>query len=186
MVPFIVWFGGVINWLVVVGESIIAAPLWAMTHMNGEGEGIGHRSSHGYIFLLNVMVRPLLMVIGFFMAGGVIIAGGSFLNKIFSIGIANAQFNSMTGVMSVLGFMVLYCSLCVNLTHRAFNLILIVPDQVINWVGGHAASALGRDTNDEAHRAINVLSQHLLPRYPRYERSKNSPAKKLEGKRIKK
>lgn len=185
MVPFIVWFGGVINWLVVVGEAIIAAPLWAMTHMNGEGEGMGHRSGHGYIFLLNVMVRPFLMVIGFFLAGAGIIAGGSLLNKSFGIGMANAQFDSMTGIMSILGYMVLYCSLCVNLTHRAFNLILIVPDQVINWVGGHAASALGRDTNDEAHRAINVLSQHLVPRYPRYGGSKGNPAKNLGGPGIK-
>ncbi|VFR81248.1 IncI1 plasmid conjugative transfer integral membrane protein TraY [plant metagenome] len=185
MVPFVVWFGGVINWLVVVGEAIIAAPLWAMTHMNGEGDGMGHRSGHGYIFLLNVMVRPFLMVIGFFLAGAGIIAGGSFLNKTFGIGMANAQFDSMTGIMSMLGYLVLYCSLCVNLTHRSFNLILIVPDQVINWVGGHAASALGRDTNDEAHRAINVLSQHLMPRYPGHRGSKGNPAKNLEGPGIK-
>ncbi|ANY18535.1 membrane protein [Bordetella pseudohinzii] len=185
MVPFIVWFGGVINWLVVVGEAIIAAPLWAMTHMSGEGDGMGHRSGHGYIFLLNVMVRPFLMVIGFFLAGVCIIAGGSLLNKTFGIGLANAQFDSLTGIMSILGYMVLYCSLCINLTHRAFNLILIVPDQVINWVGGHAASAMGRDTNDEAHRAINVLSQHLVPRYPRYGGSKSSPAKNLGGPGIK-
>ncbi len=185
MVPFIVWFGGVINWLVVVGEAIIAAPLWAMTHMNGEGEGMGHRAGHGYIFLLNVMVRPFLMVIGFFLAGAGIIAGGSLLNKTFGVGLANAQFDSITGIMSVLGYMVLYCSLCVNLTHRAFNLILIVPDQVINWVGGHAASALGRDTNDEAHRAIMVLSQHLLPRYPRQGGSKGVPTKGLGGPGIK-
>ncbi|MFY2610820.1 DotA/TraY family protein [Achromobacter xylosoxidans] len=167
MVPFVVWFGGVINWLVVVGEAIVAAPLWAMTHMNGEGEGMGHRSGHGYIFLLNVMVRPFLMVVGFFLAGAGIVVGGTLLNHTFGIGLANAQFDSMTGVVSLVGFVILYCSLCMNLSHRCFNLILIVPDQVINWVGGHAAPGLGRDTNDEAHRAVMVLAQQLLPRYNR-------------------
>jgi conjugal transfer/type IV secretion protein DotA/TraY len=165
MIPFIIWFGAAINWLVVVGEAIIAAPLWAMSHMSGEGDGMGHRSSHGYIFLLNVMVRPLLMVIGFFMAGMVIIAGGSLLNKTFGIALVNAQFDSITGLVSFLGFTVLYCSLCMNLIHRSFNLIVIVPDQVINWVGGHASPHLGTAPNDEAHRAMGMLSgqfNHLL------------------------
>lgn len=165
MIPFVVWFGGVINWLVVVGEAIIAAPLWAMTHMISEGEGVGNRSGHGYIFLLNVMVRPLLMVVGFFLAGSATIVAGDFLNKIFGIAIANAQFDSMTGLISLVGLFVLYCSLCMNLVHRCFNLILIVPDQVINWVGGHAASALGRDTNDEAHRSMNVFANQIMPKY---------------------
>nr|WP_232484083.1 hypothetical protein [Burkholderia gladioli] len=28
MIPFITWFGAIINWLVIVGEAIVAAPLW--------------------------------------------------------------------------------------------------------------------------------------------------------------
>lgn len=163
MIPFVVWFGAAINWLVVVGEAIIAAPLWAMTHMSGEGDGLGHRSGHGYIFLLNVMVRPLLMVVGFFMAGVAVAVGGSLLNKTFGIAMANAQFDSMTGMVSALGFIILYCSLCMNLVHRCFNLIVIVPDQVINWVGGHASPHLGAAPNDDAHRAMGVLSAQLSP-----------------------
>lgn len=56
MVPFIIWFGGIISWLAVVGEGVIAAPLWGMVHLDGDGEGMGQRSTHGYIFLLNVLV----------------------------------------------------------------------------------------------------------------------------------
>ncbi|WP_175190012.1 MULTISPECIES: DotA/TraY family protein [Achromobacter] len=163
MIPFVVWFGAAINWLVVVGEAIIAAPLWAMTHMSGEGDGMGHRSGHGYIFLLNMMVRPLLMVVGFFMAGVAIAAGGNLLNKTFGIAMVNAQFDSMTGMVSALGFVILYCSLCMNLVHRCFNLIVIVPDQVINWVGGHASPHLGTSPNDDAHRAVGALSAQLSP-----------------------
>jgi conjugal transfer/type IV secretion protein DotA/TraY len=185
MIPFVVWFGGVINWLVVVGEAVIAAPLWAMTHMISEGEGVGNRSGHGYIFLLNVMVRPLLMVVGFFLAGSAIIVAGNFLNQIFGIAIANAQFDSMTGLVSMVGLFVLYCSLCMNLVHRCFNLILIVPDQVINWIGGHAASALGRDTNDEAHRSINVFANQIMPKYPLNNKNNKKSDTPLSGPGIK-
>ncbi|MEB0221342.1 DotA/TraY family protein [Pseudomonas sp. AB12(2023)] len=158
MVPFIIWFGAGVNWLVVVGEAIIAAPLWAITHLGGEGDGMGAKASHGYIFLLNVMVRPILMVIGFFLGGAGVIAGGTLLNQMFGIALANAQFDSVTGLVSVIFFLSIYLSMCLNLCHSSFNLILIVPDQVINWVGGHASGTMGRDDNDKTRGAVNVLA----------------------------
>ncbi len=54
-----------------------------------------------------------------------------------------------------------------NLVHSCFNLILIVPDQVINWVGGHASATPGRDDNERTRNAMNVLGaklEHYLPR----------------------
>jgi len=161
MVPFVIWFGAGVNWLVVVGEAIIGAPLWAITHLGGEGDGMGHKSGHGYIFLLNVMVRPILMVIGFFLGGAGVVAGGTLLNQMFGIALANAQFDSITGVVSIIFYLTIYCSMCLNLVHSCFNLIYIVPDQVINWVGGHASGTLGRDDNDKMKNALNVFGAKL-------------------------
>lgn len=160
-VPFIIWFAAAINWLVVVGEAIIAAPLWAMTHLAGEGDGLGNRTTHGYIFLLNVMFRPILMVIGFFLGGAAVIAGGTLLNNLFGIALANVQFDSLTGLVSTIFFISIYCSMCLNLIHSCFNLIFIVPDQVINWVGGHASASIGRDENDKVNQNIRALSMRL-------------------------
>ncbi|MET3132774.1 conjugal transfer/type IV secretion protein DotA/TraY [Oxalobacteraceae bacterium GrIS 1.11] len=161
LVPFIIWFGAIINWLVVVLEAIVAAPLWAMTHLDGEGEGMGARSAHGYIFLLNVIVRPFLMVIGFFGGGACLVVGGTFLNQIYGIAVANVQFDSVTGLISMLSFLYVYFSVSLTLIHSCFNLILIVPDQVINWVGGTASSSLGRDTSEAVRNYVNVLSQKM-------------------------
>lgn len=170
MVPFVIWFGAAINWLVVVGEAIIAAPLWAITHLGGEGDGLGQRTAHGYIFLLNVMVRPILMVAGFFLGGAAIIAGGTLLNQLFGIALANAQFDSMTGIVSIILYLAIYASMCLNLVHSCFNLIFIVPDQVINWVGGHAAASLGRDDNERMRNTMQMITtklEHMAPRSPR-------------------
>ena len=161
MVPFIVWFGAVINWLVVVGEAIIAAPLWAITHLGGEGDGMGQRSAHGWTFLFNVMARPFLMVLGFLLGGGGIIAGGTLLNQLFGIALANAQFDSVTGLFTVIFYLVIYVSMCLNLVHSCFNLIFIVPDQVINWIGGHASPTIGREDNDRLRNALNVFTNKL-------------------------
>ena len=161
LTPFIMWFGGIVNWMIVVGEAIIAAPLWALIHLGGEGDGFGHRTGHGYIFLLNCMVRPILMVIGFFLAGAAIIVGGRFLNEVYGLAIANVQFDSTTGIWSFIGFLFVYCGIFLTMVQTCFNLIFIVPDQVINWVGGHAAPRLGQDYDDKS-RAVYAGGVHKV------------------------
>ncbi|AGH77906.1 hypothetical protein XAC29_12265 [Xanthomonas axonopodis Xac29-1] len=157
MVPFVVWFGAAVNWLVVVGEGVIAAPLWAITHLGGEGDGLGHKTAHGYIFLLEMMVRPVLMVLGFFLGGVGVIAGGTLLNEGFDIALANAQFDSLTGIGSILAYCTIYFSMSLNLVHSCFNLIFLVPDKVINWVGGHSPAMIGTDHSDRTKAAVNTL-----------------------------
>jgi conjugal transfer/type IV secretion protein DotA/TraY len=151
MVPFVVWFGAVINWLVVVAEGIVAAPLWAIAHLGVDGEGLGQRSMHGYLFLLNMCIRPFLMVIGFFVGGGLLQVGGTFLTDGFSVAVANSQFDSVTGIFSVLGYFWLFIQLCLTLVHNCFNLIVLLPDQVIAWVGGYAAGQLGYNAEKISH-----------------------------------
>lgn len=154
MVPFIVWFGGVTSWFAVVGEALIASPLWGFTHLDGEGEGVGQRSTHGYIFLLNVLFRPAFMMVGFALGGAGVIVLGTLLNTMFGVAMANAQFDSTTGLVSIIGFIALYLSLCLSTIHGCFNLIHIVPDQVFAWIGGQMSSSLGRDTDDRSKQVF--------------------------------
>jgi len=161
LAPFVVWFGAIVNWLVVVLEAVVAAPLWAIAHLDGQGEGMGQRSTHGYLFLLNLIARPFLMVVGFFGGGACLVVGGTFLNQIFGVAVANVQMNSFTGLVSLLGFLYIYFCIGVTLIHRCFGLVFIVPDQVINWVGGAVSSHLGRDTNDSVNSSVNVLLNRL-------------------------
>lgn len=176
MVPFIIWFGAAVNWLVVVGEAVIAAPLWALTHLGGEGDGMGQKTSHGYIFLLDVMVRPILMVLGFFLGGAALIAGGTLLNQLFGVALANAQYDSFTGLLSIIFFLMIYCSMCLNLVHSCFNLIMIVPDQVINWVGGHSSSIIGREDNERMRSAMTSFGGKLDQLAPKSGKPKPGPA----------
>lgn len=154
MVPFIVWFGGVTSWFAVVGESLIASPLWGFTHLDGEGEGVGQKSTHGYIFLLNVLFRPAFMMVGFALGGAGVIVLGTLLNSMFGVAMANAQFDSTTGLVSIICFIAIYISLCLTLIHGCFNLIHIVPDQVFTWIGGQMSASLGRDTDDRSKQVF--------------------------------
>lgn len=152
MLPFIIWFGGIVSWYAVVGEAMVAAPLWAMTHLDGDGDGMGQRTTHGYIFLLNVMFRPVFMVIGFILAGTGIVVLGTLLNTMFGVAMQNAQYDSLTGLVSIIGFIVLYVGMCQTLVQGTFSLIHVVPDQVFSWIGGQISTRVGQDMHERSHQ----------------------------------
>ncbi|MDR6398037.1 DotA/TraY family protein [Herbaspirillum seropedicae] len=155
MVPFIVWFGGVMAWLCIVGEAVIASPLWAMTHLDGDGEGMGQRSTHGWVFVLNLMFRPTFMMFGFVLGGALLLIMGTLLNTMFGVSVENAQFNSVTGIVSIVGFVSIYVSLCLTLVHTSFNLIHQVPDQVFAWIGANLSSIkTGTDADDRSKQVF--------------------------------
>jgi len=96
-------------------------------------------------------------VIGFFLGGAGIVAGGTLLNEGFGVALANAQFDSLTGIGSILAYCTIYFSMCLNLVHSCFNLIFLVPDKVINWVGGVAPAMIGSDHSERTKTALNTM-----------------------------
>jgi len=115
---------------------------------------MGERTTHGYIFILNVMFRPVLMMIGFIAGSVIVIVGGTLLRPMFATAMENAQFDSWTGVISVLGFTGLFIGLSLTLVHTSFNLINVLPDQVFSWIGGNMANGFGKDVDDRSKQVF--------------------------------
>jgi conjugal transfer/type IV secretion protein DotA/TraY len=152
--PLIAWVGGMIAYTASFIEGLVAMPLHSMSHMHTDGEGMGQQTSHGYLFFLNTFARPPLMVIAFFIAGGLVIALGTVATMMFLPAMANVQGNSMTSVASIIGFIVIYFVLMNIIINGCFDLIHVIPDQVIGFVGsGSVNTSLGRD----AEGKINAL-----------------------------
>ena len=82
------------------------------------------------------------MEIGFVLAGAGIVVLGTLLNTMFGVAMQNAQYDSTTGLVSIIGYIVLYVGMCQTLCNSTFSLIHIVPDQVFSWVGGQMASRM--------------------------------------------
>lgn len=106
-IPFIFWMTGIGNWIVSVLIGCTAGPLWAATHL-GTSEDRGSRAAYGYIYLIDSMIRPPLMVFGFFFASVAIIAVGTILNSLFGAALVNVQVKSLTGIFSLAGFLLIY------------------------------------------------------------------------------
>ncbi|KJZ04017.1 hypothetical protein TW86_22480 [Halomonas sp. S2151] len=158
-IPFLIWYAAIINWVVFVAIGVVAAPLWAFAHLSGEeSEG---RTTHGYIFLLNAMLRPVLMVAAFIVAGGIVVMGGTLLNNMFGPALANVQADSITGFVSIIGFLGIYITASLTLIHTAFNLIFMIPDKVMEWIGGSPlATGEGKEReNEQALKALGVWAR---------------------------
>ncbi|MCI2713918.1 DotA/TraY family protein [Enterobacter hormaechei] len=149
-VPFIYWFVAMADWLVTLLTGIVASSLWAATHIN-IGQTNEDRSTYGYIFLIDVMIRPLLMVMGFIFASLAIVALGTALNYIFKTAMENVQADSTTGLWSMIGILFVYARMCTGMVAKVFALPARMPNYVISWIGNkHNDSILG-DMQNHVH-----------------------------------
>ncbi|EAA4823924.1 hypothetical protein CGO55_21800 [Salmonella enterica] len=142
-IPFIFWMTGIGNWISSVLIGCTAGPLWGATHL-GTSQDRGSRAAYGYIYLIDSMIRPPLMVFGFFFASVAIIAAGTILNVLFGSALTNVQINSFTGIFSLAGFLLIYARICTTIVAAIFSLQAYLPDHVINFLGGRdGANTLG-------------------------------------------
>lgn len=149
MIPFITWFSGLIHWLVTVVESFLGASLWALAHFDSDGEGMGSRTSYGYVYLLNNFARPLIMTLGFFIASAAVTVLGTFLFKYFGSAIASAQGNTMTGLLSIVAYLCILGVMGIALVNGCFGLTMKLADSTIGFIGSSTQSAFGGDTENK-------------------------------------
>ncbi len=161
MVPAIMWFGGVVTYFVIVVEAFAASPLWMITHFHGEGDGMGHKSAHGYMFLLNLVFRPILMIIGFLAAWLLLDILGSFLISTFETFWQSFESaNFLVQFFQFLGVLVAVSTVANGLVQKLFSMVTFLPDQVITWVGGHAAK-FGQSDDDAVKSNIGAVAAQI-------------------------
>lgn len=157
-IPFIYWMVAMADWLVTLMTGVVASSLWAATHLN-VGQSQGDRSTYGYIFLIDVMIRPLLMVMGFIFASLAIVALGTALNMLFKLAMENVQADSLTGIVSFVGILLVYTRLTTGMVARVFALPARMPNYVISWIGQkHNDSVLG-DMQNHVHDAFAAFGR---------------------------
>lgn len=152
MVPFINWVSGLVQYCCIVVEAMAAAPLWALAHLQADGEGMGQRTERGYLYLLNLLFRPILMVVAFFAASALVILLGSLVMQMFIPAMAAAQGNSITGIFSAIGYVFLFFVVMNTVIQGLFHLITELADDALGWVGGIGKSNIGRDVEGKVNQ----------------------------------
>ncbi|MCF8028888.1 MAG: DotA/TraY family protein [Desulfobacteraceae bacterium] len=162
-VPFLVWTVALIGWIIMVLEAMVAGPVWAAMHASPDGEGIaGDRGSQGYLLFLQILLRPVLMVIGFFFALLMIHVighvGGMF--TVFFHGLAAEE--AVVGPITAAAGIFIGSILMVVLVHKSFHLIFVLPEHLNDWFGNQHASQMGEssDMHESKRTLVGGIAAH--------------------------
>ncbi|MDD5586029.1 MAG: DotA/TraY family protein [Alphaproteobacteria bacterium] len=156
LVPFVRFFFASLTWIIGVAEALVAAPLLALAHLNPEGEGLpGQQARQGYFFIVNIFLRPALMVFGLVVGYLLFNVGIAFLNTMFIYAaMGTGAYVGELPTFAKIVFSLMYGSLAYVLGQNAFKSIGMFAEHALRWLGsgGHL------EKMGEHHTVVGALS----------------------------
>lgn len=136
MVPYYVFAIGVVGWLVFVVEMMVAGVLWAAAHTTPARDNsfIGSQMQ-GYMLLMSGFFRPALMIVGLVASNALLYPAVAFINASYITKVQALQQEATTGILSIAGYMLLYCVIMHSVFMLIFALPQALPDRVLRWIG---------------------------------------------------
>jgi hypothetical protein len=105
-------------------------------HALPEGEGAaGQHGRRGYLLFLAIMIRPPLMVAGFYAAVILLNVLGKMIGAGFNMFIAGVMQTKIVGLTGTISMLVILGITTIMLTNKFFSLIHYLPEHVTNWIG---------------------------------------------------
>ena len=145
MVPVIIFMTSSLGWLISAIEAMVAAPLIALglAWPEAQSEVLG-RAEPAVMLILNLFLRPALMVAGFIFGLVILTIALKLTNFTFSaaLHVGGVAFDMAYGHL-IVG--IAYCALVLTITTRCFNLIHQVPDKILTWIGDQSQNTGGAD-----------------------------------------
>ena len=150
--PLIYWVSGVLGWLLLFVQALFLSPLWMLAHIAGGTDDMG-RAENGYLKMLDLMLRPALMVAGLVAGWVILLFFGGFLKLSLSVFFGGGS--TFTGAAGILGFVatiMLFAYLAWQVVTRAFSLIHQIPDLALSWIGG-----IGGDDKEIENKVVGAV-----------------------------
>lgn len=156
LIPFIIWIASIVNWFVLVIEAVLAAPLWAASHILPDGDDAVGRGGQGYGMILSLVMRPPLMLFGLVTAMLLTQPITGLVNASFMSAVSGVQADSTTGLVSFLAYVTIYAIVMTTVLHTVFSLIHYIPDNVPRWIGVHVSGGPA-SPDQKQNEASNVF-----------------------------
>lgn len=164
LLPYTYFTFGAIGWFLAVIDAMVAAPIVALGILSpgGQHEILG-KAEPAAMILLNVCLRPTLMVIG--MMAGMLLSyivirfiNVGFVSVVQSIATNTSEpGKSGMGMFEGFIFIMAYASLVMTALTKCFSLIYLLPDQILRWVHGQT-EAFGERAATEAGGGMKELA----------------------------
>ncbi|MBX9676704.1 MAG: DotA/TraY family protein [Methylotenera sp.] len=138
MIPFIMWLGCVGGWVIQCIIAIIVAPLWAVMHLHPNGDDLTGRGGNGYSMLMGLLLRPVLLILGFIASIAVSSVLGEFINKIYFqvFAFSGANVNGWLAFITMLAGATIYAVIMFSFIKRTHSIMHVIPDEIFKWIGG--------------------------------------------------
>ncbi|WP_192485068.1 MULTISPECIES: DotA/TraY family protein [Cysteiniphilum] len=169
MIPYVLFWVGAISWLLLVIEALIAAPFMGLGIVYPEGHKVFGKSQPGIAMMINLMFRPMLMVIG--LLGAILLtytvvslsAAGFHQVADFVLLQVRPDKDNVSLVAGVMGalMVLMYASFMVLVFTKCFSLIYTLPDKVLSWIGGQPVSQGGEQEMGELKSGVSQSASGL-------------------------
>lgn len=157
-IPFIRWISALAGWAILIVEALVAAPVWLCAHALPEGEGAaGQHGKRGYLLLLGIVIRPPLMVAGFFAAVILLNVLGRVIGTGFELFIAGTSQTKVIGITGTISMLIILGIVVIMMANKFFSLIHYLPEHVTNWIGQQFHS-LGEKEDQSGVKGVFVGS----------------------------
>ncbi|NDH08800.1 MAG: hypothetical protein EBY16_04165 [Gammaproteobacteria bacterium] len=180
LIPYMIFTFGTLSWFMAVIEAMVAGPILALGVMTPEGEGILGKAEQGMMILVNVFLRPSMMIIGFVMgsvltyvfvwvltegynrAADYLLVGNdggpsASSNAAYQAGL-KMNLGTFSMIFGAVTYSVLYVYLYQTVVEKSFELIHILPDQILRWIGGHGEQ-YGRESKEWGQGAKDKIQK---------------------------
>lgn len=167
ILPYMIFTFGSIAWLIAVIEAMVAAPIVALGVTHPEGHDAFGKGEAAIMILMNIFLRPSMMIIGYiaaialsyvgvwilnagfdqaigFIQGGAappppsIFGGSSGVTSTSTEGSGSGGYTDWAGIFAFFFSILSYTMMYLIIVQRSFSLISHLPDKVLRWIGGQA------------------------------------------------
>lgn len=178
--PFVYFFFAVGGWIKAIFEAMVGVPLWALSHLRINGDGLpGKIGMSGYFLIFEIFVRPILTVFGLIGAITIMAAMVRVLNDVYDLAIinltghdptfsqiangANANFDPASiefyrNAVDEFFFTIMYAIVVYMIAMSCFKLIDLVPNQILRWLGGNI-STFGEHLGDPGSMLAGTVTR---------------------------
>lgn len=142
MMPYVIGFGSVIGYFVLLIEAICGAPLLVVASLTPDQDGIVGKQGQGYMLLLSLLLRPVLNVGGYASSFVAMNISFIYINLTFFAAASDVE-GGFLGIQKGISMIVIYCVLTLSATLACCKLMHLLPDTIFKWIGGATSTVLG-------------------------------------------
>lgn len=177
ILPFIRVAFAVLTWIISVFEAVCMIPIAALAHLTTEGDGIAGGAKQVWILWLNILMRPVLVVLGYV---GAMLVFNTFITY-FQPAFATIAITASTAsswfdtIVMKFVFTLVYVATIYTAANIVFKMLETVPAGLMRWMGGQPDHSF--DDHSHTMEGLLMAGTNLISRMP--------PRKPPEGKQDK-